>query len=204
MSCDFTSVGILPVIFKSAYSEQISWNDIITLLDHKSAQSGWSNYMDISTNEVSTTGPFGFWFKDCYDIPVVKNVVDLMASQFPDYQITSEAFMSISRCARSIGLHSEPCDAFYWQGLGKTAWNFPDQAEGWNGWQVVEEGDMIFVPKYAEHEVEVLTPRFSVSMGVEDREERRAEYARRAKYNPEPTTKVPVWEGYDNEYNPGY
>ena len=89
-------------------------------------------------------------------IPEVKSVLEELQLN------TAHSYINLTSVGNTFGRHNDTMDVWYWQVKGKTEWSFDDHET-----IVLDEGDLIEVPKGIYHSVKPLTPRVGISMGLE-------------------------------------
>jgi len=70
-------------------------------------------------------------------------------------------YISFSTKSKSLGLHTDPCDVFFLQAIGKTEFTIAGDVH------ILEPGDLLYIPPHTEHCTKPLTPRVGLSYGVE-------------------------------------
>ena len=79
-----------------------------------------------------------------------------------DKECSLHHYISFSTKSKSLGLHSDPCDVFFLQGIGKTEFMVAGDI------CVLEPGDLLYIPPHTEHNTKPLTPRVGLSYGIEE------------------------------------
>lgn len=100
---------------------------------------------------------FGFFVShDAHRIPLVKKVLNSLDLN------EAHLYMNIAVLGGSFGKHKDEVDVYYWQVQGKTVWDVEGLGEN-----ILEPGDLIFIPRGVFHHVKPLTPRAGISMSRE-------------------------------------
>ena len=121
------------------------------------------NYME--SEDVKQLHNLGFVTYKGHRIPRVKEVLDAIQAMRPKDKCTAHIYISMFSFSETFGKHNDSSDVFYIQGTGKTDWIVED--EGTNYHYVLEEGDMIFVPRGYYHTPSPLSTRYGISIGFD-------------------------------------
>ena len=78
---------------------------------------------------------------------------------------SAHVYIGLTKFSESFGKHKDNCDTFFWQAIGSTSWKVFAQTGVKE--HVLNAGDMIYVPRYMEHEVASLSPRVGISFGLD-------------------------------------
>jgi len=78
---------------------------------------------------------------------------------------SAHVYIGLTRFSESFGRHRDNSDVFFWQIIGSTSWKVFTQ-DGIRE-HVLNAGEMIYVPRYMEHEVASLSPRVGISFGLD-------------------------------------
>jgi len=110
----------------------------------------------VETNqEIKHNGGDFFVSHISHHIPEVKSVLE-------DLQLNyAHSYINLTSVGSTFGRHKDIMDVWHWQVKGKAEWSFDDKTI------VLDEGDLIEVPKGIYHSVKPLTPRVGISMAKE-------------------------------------
>ena len=105
---------------------------------------------------VKNTSP-GFWVcHNAWRIPRVKYILKKLKLEH------AHLYINLLGNTSTFGLHDDPVDVWFWQVKGSTKWIIENKEE-----YLLEEGDLIYIPKETLHNVEPLGPRAGISMSYE-------------------------------------
>ncbi len=71
-------------------------------------------------------------------------------------------YFNVTSQSKTFGKHDDTIDVYFWQVKGKSKWIIEDTQE-----YILEEGDLIYIPKGIFHDVTPLGPRAGISMSYE-------------------------------------
>lgn len=114
-----------------------------------------------------------FQMYDTRAIPECENLRQYFKKLFHKNGITVHAYITISGERGNLGHHSDGMDVIYIGAVNKTRMNIwqgdkndPNKKKLFS--EIFESGDMIYIPKGTEHQIEIFEARVSISIGVED------------------------------------
>ncbi len=123
-----------------------SWDEIIIDLD-----------FSYSKKELVKNISPGFWVcHNAWRIPRIQYILKKLKLKH------AHLYMNLLGNTPTFGPHSDPVDVWFWQVKGSTKWIIEDKEE-----YLLEEGDLIYVPKNTLHNVIPLGPRAGISMSYE-------------------------------------
>ena len=114
------------------------------------------NYSHLNQEEFKYNSEGFFVSHNSYRIPRVKYVLKKLNLKI------SHLYISILQNASAFGEHKDKMDTWFWQVKGSTKWVIENKEE-----YLLEEGDLIHVPKGILHNVIPLSPRAGISMSYE-------------------------------------
>ena len=127
--------------------------------------------LDIDTpNSFQHIGRWGFVTWHGERMAKVKFILDGIHTLRPKDRCTAHIYLSIFSNSKTFGRHKDVSDVFYIQGVGKTSWLVEDNDVAYN--YVLEEGDMLYIPKQMFHTPLPLTPRYGISIGFDTHTQR--------------------------------
>jgi hypothetical protein len=115
-------------------------------------------------------GSLGFVTWHGYRIPRVKDILAKIQALRPQDSCSAHIYISIFSKSETFGRHKDVSDVFYIQGVGKTSWGVEDNGVSYS--YVLEEGDMLYIPKQMFHTPSPLTPRYGISIGFDTHTQR--------------------------------
>ena len=78
---------------------------------------------------------------------------------------SAHVYIGLTKFSESFGKHKDNADVFFWQIIGSTSWKVFTQTGIKE--HTLNVGDVIYVPRYMEHEVTSLCPRVGISFGLD-------------------------------------
>lgn len=161
-------------VLKKINFEVPTWEEIINFMDY-----AFWNYEDLDAPEhyavfggLQIRYPYYTQISNIKDMPKVRkfynNFYDILGS--PDAETEGGGGMYVDFISKqhTSSPHFDGADNFHWQVQGKTSWKL-GKVENFNfvgevDEIILEQSDMIFLPKGIGHEVEALTPRAGVTL----------------------------------------
>lgn len=98
-------------------------------------------------------------------IPRAAQILAQIKTLDPSLSGSAHVYIGLTKFSESFGRHKDNCDTFFWQIIGSTNWKVYTQ-EGTRE-HTLHVGDLIYVPRYMEHEVSSLCPRVGISFGLD-------------------------------------
>lgn len=148
------------VILKGFNNDVPTWTDFIDYLDISSnletpEEMGLGDY--VKGNVMTKEHFYYYMFSHGYLGQTSQDIEDAMRQTFQTSGGMSGVFITFSSNIIDVRPHRDPQDNFYWQCIGSTEWVFDGQSH------MVEPGDVVFVPAYADHAVNFSMPRAAIS-----------------------------------------
>ena len=112
------------------------------------------NYSVVHKNLIKSN-PLGFFVS--YDANLIEEVKKVLQQLKLN---EAHLYMNLAVEKNTMGRHDDFFDVWFWQVQGSTKWIFDDQS------YILEQGDLIFVPKLIYHNTCPLTPRAGISMSL--------------------------------------
>tara|TARA_R110000803_G_C11820289_1_gene301853 strand:+ start:92 stop:511 length:420 start_codon:yes stop_codon:yes gene_type:complete len=115
------------------------------------------NYSHINQEEeVKNNSPGFFVSHNVYRIPRVQYILKKLNLK------TAHLYINILQNSSTFGEHKDTVDVWFWQVKGSTKWVIESKEE-----YLLEEGDLIYIPKGVLHNVIPLGSRAGISMSYE-------------------------------------
>jgi ribosomal protein L16 Arg81 hydroxylase len=145
---DFYFRGVLPIT--------PSWEDVFTdleqSLEERSLVKVGQNFSVITHNGHK-------------HIRLAAQFLDVIGKLDPSLSGSAHVYIGLTRFSQSFGKHKDNSDVFFWQIIGSTHWKvFPQTGVKEH---TLKAGDVLYVPRYMEHEVTSLCPRVGISFGLD-------------------------------------
>ena len=112
------------------------------------------NYSHLNQEEIKNSSSGFFVSHNSYRIPRVAYILKKLNLKI--------AHLYINILQNSFGEHKDIMDVWFWQVKGSTKWVIENKEE-----YLLEEGDLIYIPKGILHNVIPLGPRAGISMSYE-------------------------------------
>lgn len=123
-----------------------SWDKILFNLD----------YSSLNNEKIKNTSRGFFVSHNAQRIPEVQNVLKNLNLKI------AHLYINILQNSPTFGEHKDVVDVWFWQAKGSTVWVIENKEE-----YLLEEGDLIYIPKGILHNVIPLGPRAGISMSYE-------------------------------------
>lgn len=78
---------------------------------------------------------------------------------------SAHVYTGLTKYSQGLGKHNDNADVFFWQIIGSSSWKVSTQAGIKE--HALTVGDVIYVPRYMDHEVTSLGPRVGISFGLD-------------------------------------
>lgn len=125
------------------------------------------NNIDRSIKEripIKIMNNFGLVTHDTLDIPEVYPIFEILQKKYPNLTTSAHAYISFSSESSTFGKHKDNTDVWVWGCIGITKWTvFDDEICEY----YLHPGDIIYVPSQMYHDTQPVTPRVSISFGVD-------------------------------------
>lgn len=138
---------------KSDYSLP-TWDSIINNVD-----------VNIRKNlPVKIMNNFGIVTHDTLDIVEIHPILKILQKKYSNLTTSAHAYISFSSKSSTFGKHKDDTDVWVWGCIGITKWTvFDDEIHKY----YLHPGDIIYVPRGMYHDTKPITPRVSISFGVD-------------------------------------
>lgn len=143
-------------IFKNIWSDTPSWKEIFFDLQESVKEGSFIKVLDPFTIITHNVGAH---------IPIVHTILEALKINYLNLPVSAHMYRGLNSYSTGLGKHKDTMDVFFWQIKGTTKWNISEDNELFT--YIVEEGDVIFVPRLVFHEVTSLCPRVGISFGVD-------------------------------------
>jgi ribosomal protein L16 Arg81 hydroxylase len=98
-------------------------------------------------------------------IPLAEQFLEAIRKLDPSLGGSAHVYIALTRLSQSFGRHKDNADVFFWQIIGSTRWKLFNDAGVKE--HTLNVGDVLYVPRYMEHEVTSLGPRVGISFGLD-------------------------------------
>lgn len=119
----------------------------------------------ISDKEFNRFENLGLTLFEAENILNVKPFLDEYAKLDLEAPVSAHCYASFLEISKSFGRHKDKSDVLFWQVIGETKW-IVETLQGVRE-HVLGPNDAIFVPRQMYHNVIPLTPRASISFGLD-------------------------------------
>jgi mannose-6-phosphate isomerase-like protein (cupin superfamily) len=149
-------------IIKNFNKDVPSWSDFINYLDKSSnikpnLDDGSMVNFYVKGTVMSKEHLYYYMLSHGHMNKSSKDIELAMSKAFNVSGGMSGVFINFSSNMIDVRPHSDPQDNFYWQCIGSTEWVFDNKPH------IVEPGDIVFVPAYANHAVNFFMPRAAIT-----------------------------------------
>lgn len=131
-----------------------TWNSVIDNIDKNVKQ---NSHIKIMNN-------FGIVTHETLDIIEIHPIFQLLKEKYPHLTTSAHSYISFSSESSTFGKHKDNTDVWVWGCIGITKWTVFDE-------KIYEyylhPGDIIYVPRGMYHDTQPITPRVSISFGVD-------------------------------------
>jgi ribosomal protein L16 Arg81 hydroxylase len=145
-----------PYLFRGVLPDAPSWDDVLKNLEKS-----------LEEQSLIKVGPYFSIVTHNGDkhIRLAGELLEEIRKLDPSLSGSAHVYIGLTRFSESFGKHKDNADVFFWQVIGSTHWKVFSQAG-------VKEhtlgiGDVLYVPRYMEHEVTSLSPRVGISFGLD-------------------------------------
>jgi len=151
---DFFEISNHHKYFKQSKFTIPTWDSIINNFDR-----------NVRENlPIKVMNNFGIVTHDTSDIIEIHPIFELLEKKYPHLTTTAHAYVSFSSQSFTFGKHKDNTDVWVWGCIGITKWViFDDEVHEY----YLYPGDMIYVPRNMYHDTCPITPRASISFGVD-------------------------------------
>lgn len=107
---------------------------------------------------------FGIVTHNTLDIVEIHPIFNVLQEKYPYLSTSAHAYISFSSKSSTFGKHKDDTDVWVWGCIGITKWTvFDDEVHEY----YLHPGDIIYVPREMYHDTQPITPRVSISFGVD-------------------------------------
>jgi len=134
--------------------EKLTWEDVIDNLDRTITE-------DL---HYKSRDNYGIVTHDTRDILKIYPVLNKIKECLPGVEITTHLYTSFTSISKTFGKHNDVMDVVIWQCIGTTHWTiYDDKTFNYR----LKPGEFLYIPKEMYHDTTPITPRSSVSFGIE-------------------------------------
>ena len=131
-----------------------TWDSIINNIDNNVKE---NSHIKIMNN-------FGIVTHETLDIVEIRPIFKLLKERYPHLTTSAHAYISFSSKSFTFGKHKDNTDVWVWGCIGVTKWTvFDEEIYEYH----LHPGDIIYIPKGMYHDTQPITPRVSISFGVD-------------------------------------
>jgi hypothetical protein len=98
-------------------------------------------------------------------IPLAAEFLDEVKKLDVSLPGSAHVYTGLTKYSQGLGRHNDNADVFFWQIIGSSNWKVFTQA-GMKE-HALNVGDVIYIPRYMDHEVTSLGPRVGISFGLD-------------------------------------
>lgn len=152
---DFLSArkGNKHFVFRNTNLSRPSWNDILNELSR--TVSSKERYRELDK--------FSLILLKAENIPHVQPLMSSISS-LSNLQCSAHCYINFVTHCKTFGRHNDDSDVFFWQVQGSTKWVVEEQQDFV---YILNENDLIYIPRKIVHTVFPLTPRVGISIGLD-------------------------------------
>lgn len=145
-----------PYYFRGVLPNAPSWDDVLRNLEKS-----------LEEQSLVKVGPYFSIVTHNGDkhIRLAGELLDEIRKLDPALGGSAHVYIGLTRFSESFGKHKDNADVFFWQVIGSTHWKVFAPAGVKE--HTLTTGDMLYVPRYMEHEVTSLSPRVGISFGLD-------------------------------------
>jgi ribosomal protein L16 Arg81 hydroxylase len=118
----------------------------------------------VAKAKVQTMLNLGFVYFDAEKMPPVMALVKEIQKMTTN-KVTAHCYLSFLEISKTFGRHNDHSEVFFWQVQGKTRWVVEDHDRIFE--YELKPNDLIYIPKFMNHDVRPLTPRAGISIGID-------------------------------------
>ena len=137
--------------------ERLTWEEVIDNIDR--------NLCENLQPEMKVKNNFGIVTHDTRDLLKVYPLLKVIQDSRPHLKkLTSHLYVSLTSMSETFGKHDDFMDVIIWQCLGITKWIIYDEkVYEYN----LKPGEFLYIPMGMFHDTSPVTPRASISLGLE-------------------------------------
>jgi len=157
---DLFSYSKNPKFFKDVDNifERLTWEEVIDNIDR--------NVSEDVFPEIKVRSNLGLVCHDTRDLVKTHAVRSSIMKNRPNIHPTAHLYVSLTSVSETFGKHDDFMDVIVWQNLGVTRWFlFADETHVID----LKPGEFIYIPMGMFHDTIPITPRASMSFGLENR-----------------------------------
>lgn len=138
------------------FSPNFTWNDVIKNID-----------ISIQNNLSGTIFEMGgISLFEIYGIKDCELFMETLKKNNPkNNYFTSHMYISLSKKSKSFGKHRDNSDVWVWQCIGRSKWSVFENSKEFQ--YTLNPGDFLYIPKLIFHKATPLSPRVSISFGID-------------------------------------
>jgi len=138
------------------FSPNFTWNDVIRNID-----------ISIQNNLSSATFAMGgIALHEIYGIKDCELVMETLKKNNPkNKNFSFNMYISLSKNSKSFGKHKDNSDVWVWQSIGKSKFSVFENSKEFQ--YTLNPGDFLYIPKLIFHKATPLSPRVSISFGID-------------------------------------
>jgi ribosomal protein L16 Arg81 hydroxylase len=143
-------------LFRGVLPNTPSWDDVFRDLEKS-----------LEERSLIKAGPYFSFVTHNGDkhIPLAAQFLDEVKKLDASLSGSAHVYLGLTRFSESFGKHKDNADVFFWQIIGSTRWKVFTQAGVKE--HTLQVGDVLYVPRYMEHDVTSLCPRAGISFGLD-------------------------------------
>lgn len=144
--------------FKDDSFNRITWEEVIDNIDR--------NVCENLKPELKVKHNLGIVTHDTRDLLKTYTIKNLITKSRPHINPTCHLYVSLTSISETFGKHDDFMDVIIWQCLGVTRWTiYDDQTFQYD----LKPGEFLYIPMGMFHDTVPITPRASISFGLETR-----------------------------------
>lgn len=137
--------------------ERITWEEVIDNIDRNVCESEFP---------IKTRNNLGMVIHDTRDMLKTYPLRQLITKIRPHIHPTCHLYVSLTSISETFGKHNDLMDVIIWQCIGITQWTIYDKEV----YQYdLKPGEFLYIPMGMYHDTTPITPRASISFGLENR-----------------------------------
>ena len=142
--------------FKDESFERLTWEEVIDNIDR--------NLCENLHPELKLKDNFGIVSHDTRELLKIYPFIDIIRKTRPHVKPTCHLYVSLTSISETFGKHDDFMDVVVWQSLGITKWTIYDEkVYEYN----LKPGEFLYIPTGMFHDTTPVTPRASISFGLE-------------------------------------
>jgi hypothetical protein len=141
-------------VFRGVGLTTPTWEDILAHL----------NRNIVSKAKMKILDNLGFVLFDAECMPIVNELLTEIKA-LSDKPCSAHCYISLLETSATFGRHNDNADVFFWQVQGSTQWRVEQDSQVYE--YTLLPNDVIYIPRFAVHEVTPLSPRAGISIGID-------------------------------------